>query len=315
MTTKCILGLDCVPDSLKGCVLSIGNFDGVHLGHQRIISQARRLADEQGLAMVAMTFEPPPDLVLRPADIPERLTDADTKCRLLAAAGAEYVVQADSRSGLLAMTADEFLADVIVGRFAPRVMVEGPDFFFGRDRGGDLDFLRRHGPAGGFTTIEVEPTTLDFADGVHRVSSTLIRRFILEGNVADAARCMGRHYAMVGPVVSGQGQGRALQFPTANLDPGHQVIPAEGVYAGKADIDGQFYPAAVSIGNKPTLGPSPLTIEANLIGGAGNFYGRTMALSFFRRLREQRKFASVEELKRQISMDVINAREIYEKSL
>jgi riboflavin kinase/FMN adenylyltransferase len=298
-------------------VLTVGNFDGVHLGHQRILATARGLADAHGAAVVVLTFDPPPDLVIRPDDPPRRITPHAERCRLLRAAGADWVVTLKSEPALLDMGPDEFVQDIVLGRLAPAHVVEGQDFFFGRRRRGTVRTLEDWGRRAGFGVHVVEAVALDFPEGPARISSSLIRRLVAAGRIADANRCLGREFALFGKVVPGQGQGRVLAFPTANIDPTEQVIPADGIYAGRAAVGNLHTAAAISIGNKPTLGPILasvveaflLELELKLDTGA-DFYGQEMTLSFVARLRDQQKFASVDELRDQIAKDVKRVRQL-----
>jgi len=308
---RCIQGLGRVPAELRGCVLTIGNFDGVHVGHRRIVALAGELAGGRA-PVVALTFEPPPNLLLRPGDVPRRLTLPDEKCRLLLAAGAGWVVTAETTAELLSLTADDFIARVALERFAPRAIVEGPDFFFGRGRAGSVETLRAAGAKAGFEVRLAEPVTIDLpAEGRQAVSSTLVRRLLLEGRVDAAARCLGRPYAMSGRVVAGRRVGRLLEYPTANLEPGEQLVPADGVYAGWATMGREVHAAAVSIGSKPTFdGGGQRAVEAFLLGGSGDYYGRRLTIAFARRLRDQERFPGAEALKAQIARDVESVRGI-----
>lgn len=310
MNERCLQGLDNLPPQIRGCVLTIGNFDGVHLGHQRLIHTARALAEAEGAAVVAMTFDPPPDRVIRPIDVPERITPPDVRCQLLLEAGCDYVITVKATPALFAMSADDFIKDVIVGKFAPRHMVEGENFFFGRGRTGNVKILSKEGLKYNFTVQVADAVMLEIDGNPTVVSSTLIRNLILAGKISDANRAMGRHFTLYGPVIGGQKQGRMLEFPTANIDRGDQVSPADGVYAGRAELDGEKYVAAISIGNKPTLGPTERVIEAFLLGAEGDFYGMKMALSFIDRLRGQQRLDSIDALKAQIEKDVRRVREI-----
>ena len=306
----CLESLQSLPAEFRRCVLTIGNFDGMHLGHQRILETACRLARQEGLKVVAMTFEPPPDLVLRPADSPQRLAPPQQKRRLLEEAGADHVVIVRSDQTFLSTGPEEFIREVLLRRFAPRHIVEGPNFFFGRGRSGDIQTLRDAAVAGGFEVHVVDPILLEVGGRPQRVSSTLIRQLVAAGNVEDAARCLGRPFTLYGTIVAGQGQGRILEFPTANIQPGQQIVPPDGVYAGQAVIEDSTYPAAISVGTKPTLGPAPRTIEAFLLDATGDFYGRAMALRFLHRLRDQRRFDDIDSLKTQIAKDVKRVREL-----
>lgn len=311
-STSIILGMENIPPSLRRCSLAIGNFEGVHLGHQRIVQTARILAANEKLPVVAMTFDPPPELVIRPEGPPRRITPIEEKCRLLLSAGADHVVVASSSLQLLAMPPKEFVQTIIVSQLAARYVVEGRDFHFGAKRGGDINLLGLLGCQYGFAVHVVEAVMLDFPAGPQRISSTLIRQLVARGNVEDARRCMNRPYTAHGLVVSGEGQGKLLDFPTVNLGPCEQIIPADGVYAGRAVIEGQSFAAAISVGHKPTLGPSPQQyIEAHLLDASGDFYGQAMALSFLHRLRDQEKFADQAALKAQIAEDVEAVRAIF----
>ena len=310
MDSRYIDGLDCLPQSLRDCVLTIGNFDGVHLGHQRILRTARALADEQGTVVVALTFEPPPDLVLHPEDTPQRITPHDRKVALLLAGGADYVVAAKTDRTLLEMSAAAFIQQVIARRFAPRCLVEGRNFHFGRARAGTIETLTQAGPGCGFAVQTVEPVTVALPAGPARVSSTLIRELLLAGKIDHANCSLGYEFTLYERVIAGQGRGRLLDFTTVNVNPGQQVVPADGVYAGKAALAESRFPAAISIGTKPTLGPAQRAVEAFLIDASGDFYERQLALSFVRRLRDQRRFDTVDQLKAQIAKDVERVREI-----
>ncbi len=309
MTDRFIQSLEQVPPDARNCVLTMGNFDGVHVGHRRILQSARLLADRISAPVVAMTFDPPPDLVLRPDDKPQRITPHRQKCELLAAAGADMVVTARVNSSLLDMSADEFIDNVIVARFAPRSVVEGQNFFFGRRRSGTIETLRQVGPQKGFDVHIVEPVTLEVEGMNQRVSSTVIRGLIASGEVADAARCLGRPFMLYSKIVAGRGRGKELNFPTVNLAAGEQITPADGVYAGRAEIDGENFIAAISVGKNPTFGGTDHTVEAHLVDAGGDFYGRNIILSFVRLLREQRAFGDTQSLKAQIEKDINRVRE------
>ena len=311
MGHRWIQGLAELPAEARSCVLTIGNFDGVHLGHQKILSAARRLAAQARAPVVVMTFDPPPDLVLRPADEPQRITPPEMKTELLFEAGADWVVTVASNTELLGMSPEEFVERVVVRSFAPRQIVEGRGFSFGRGRTGNVETLSRTGPSAGFGVHVVEPVSVTLANGPQRVSSTLIRRLVGAGRVEDARRCLGRCFALCGPVIRGQGRGKDLAYPTANVDPGQQVIPGDGVYAGSARASGREYSAAISVGAKPTFGGVRRDVEAFLLDAEGDYYDVGITLRFERRLRGQQAFGSARALKRQIEKDVQRVRELH----
>lgn len=311
MDNRCINGLDSLPAAARGCVLTIGNFDGVHVGHQRIMEISRSLAD--GGSVVAMTFDPAPDLVLRPADAPLRVVPQAVKRRLLLDAGCDFVVTVPASIEMLSMTPDDFAQRIIIDAFAPRHVVEGPNFFFGRKRSGSIDTLAEIGRHAGFEVHVAEPVHLELCDGRHLVSSTLIRHLVTEGRLADAELCLGRAFTLYGRVVRGRGIGRVLEYPTANLRLGDQVIPADGVYAGLAEVRGETCAAAISIGTAPTFRSEAQgirTVEAFLLKPPGDLYDADMTLAFARRLREQRRYDSPEALKAQMALDVEQVRQI-----
>lgn len=311
MQEKRLIKLDEVGSELRGCSLAIGNFDGVHLGHQSIIRKARLLAELEGHSVVAMVFEPTPEQVLRPGKHRHRLLPHDRKCECLLQAGADVVVTAVATPELMAMPARQFVEEIISRRFGALHVVEGLDFRFGAKRGGDVGLLNLMGCQYGFAVHVAESVTIDLPQGQARITSSLIRRLVAEGDVEAAARCMGRPHTLYGEVIAGEGKGRLMDFPTANIHASDQAVPADGVYAGRASIGGVEYPAAISVGHKITLGPtSELYIEAFLLDAQGDFYGRPMAMSFLRRIRGQEKFAGMAELREQIARDVEQVREV-----
>ena len=290
--------------------MTLGNFDGVHLGHQSILASARALADAEKMPVVAMTFDPPPDLVLRPDDPPRRITLADRKAALLCACGADYAVTARTDMALLALSPEEFVREILVGHFAPKHIVEGNNFFYGRRRAGDVRTLRQSGVECGFTVHLAESIVADFGDGPVLISSTLIRGLLLDGRIEPAGRALGRRFEICGTVVEGMQRGREMNYPTANIDPGQQIVPGDGVYAGVALVDQREYPAAISIGDQPTFGDADRTIEAFLLDVDGCFYGKAMTLGFEARLRDQVRFESPAALAGQMRKDVERVREI-----
>ncbi len=315
MSVNVIYGLDDVPSRVTGCVLTIGNFDGVHLGHQKIVGIGQDLARADHVALVALTFEPPPDLVLRPHDPPKRLTPIDAKARLLCEAGADFVVVAPSTKDLLGLEPDDFLREIILKRFAPWHVVEGPNFFFGRKRAGTIETLEQFGLDNCFQVRQIEPLEMAVAGDHQRVCSTLIRALVAEGNVQGAARCLGRPYTLFGTVIPGEGRGRILDFPTANIPVGEQVTPANGIYAGRADINGERFACAISIGTKPTFHHADdVHIEAFVLDAHDrDFYNLPMSLELVHRLRRQERFDGADSLKDQIAKDVQRVRELIEQ--
>jgi riboflavin kinase/FMN adenylyltransferase len=303
-----------------GCVLTIGNFDGVHTGHQEILRVAGDVARAQDTEVVVITFEPHPVAILFPEKAPKVLTPLDRKLELLKPHAASVVVLEDSRD-LLGLSARAFVEQFLMTHLQPCAMVEGHDFHFGAKRSGNVDTLRELGDAFGFKVHIVPPFKITFStDQCIRVSSTIIRYMLESGHVRDAAQALGHPYRLTGPVVSGRGKGREIGFPTLNLAIPDQVIPAEGVYAGTvelarsaADLPNlrQRHPAVFSIGQARTFGDAiPLLIEAHLLGDTVPGSDGWMAMDFIAHLRSQHRYGTIRELIEQIGRDCEQAREI-----
>ncbi len=294
-----IEGLRQLPD---GLALSVGNFDGLHRGHRKIIELAKSLASPVGIGIV--TFEPHPFTVLRPGHAPPRLTPLPLKLELLEEAGVNHVAILPPTTSLLNLTAESFW-QILRDDVRPANMIEGESFNFGKNRGGNIDRLREWAAE--------SPVRLHVIDGVRvplldlkitEVSSSLIRWLIVGGRVRDAAICLGKPYALQGVVVKGFQRGRTIGVPTANLECGEQLLPAEGVYVGRCTVDGSTHAAAVSIGRLPTFGDDQLQVEAHLIDYTGDLYGRTLRLEFVDWIRDQQRFPGVDALKHQLAKDI-----------
>lgn len=297
--------------ALTDVVLTIGNFDGVHRGHQAILAAGRRRADAAGAPLVAMTFDPHPLAILTPDHVPPTLTPLHEKLRCLERAGTDGVVVVRSTPAFLNLSADAFLTQVIVGRFRPVAVVEGASFGFGRHRQGNVETLRAAAPNHGFEVEVVEPVRIEL--GGHPgtvVSSSFVRQLIQSGTMDQARLCLGRPYALFGRVGHGAGRGRGLGFPTANLLVEGQLVPGEGVYAGRTRIGDRWFAAAVSIGRNPTFDGETLSVEAHLLDFDGDVYEQDLRVELIEWLRDQRRFASPEALREQIDRDVTRTREV-----
>jgi riboflavin kinase / FMN adenylyltransferase len=297
-----------VPERVRGAYLAVGNFDGVHRGHGHLLARLRARADAAGAPAVALTFDPPPAAVLRPDSAPVPLVWAERKVALLQEAGAAEVGVFRTGPWLLGLTAREFFDRVILEAFGAWGMVEGPTFGFGRDRGGDAHLLASWCAAAGLAFEVVAPTEHDG----QIISSSRIRRDLADGRVDQAARLLGRPHRLRGRVVRGAGRGAGLGFPTANLDRIDVQVPADGVYAARAWLDGRGpgHPAAAHIGPNATFGAQARTVEVHLIDFQGDLYGCVLELDLLRRLRPTRAFAGVDELLAQIRADVAQARAV-----
>jgi riboflavin kinase/FMN adenylyltransferase len=299
---------------LRAPAVAIGNFDGVHLGHQTLVATAKRLAQASGNEAVVLTFDPHPARFFAPNLAPPMLVSLDRRLELLAQAGADAVVVEPFTSDFAALSADSFLADVLRANLGTHHVVVGWDFSFGARRQGNAALLESAGARLGMGVTIVPPVMVD---GLV-CSSTKIREFVLEGRVEGAALLLGRPYETTGRVVHGLHRGRSLGFPTANLESETDLVPKPGVYAAWAvSADGSLshrMRAAVSIGTNPTFpaeGRSPaVTVEAHLLDFDGDIYGARLRLEFASRVREQRSFPSVEHLVAEIRRDILRTREI-----
>jgi len=308
---RVVYGLENLDRPCGPAVLTIGNFDGVHLGHQDIFREEVSQAQRRGLLSVVMTFEYNPLRVLAPERAPPTLAPLELKLASIKRFGLGLAVVLRCTRETLDLRAEEFIRDVLVKCFELEVIVEGPNFRFGKDRVGTVEFLIEQGPKFGFETIKVEPHEADLPGmGKQMISSSLVRRFLSEGMVDLAEVCLGRPYELVGRVVPGVGRGRSLGFPTANLDTGEQMLPAAGIYAAWVQVDGGERPCAVNIGPSPTFGEYGAAVEAYIIDYSGELYGRQLGLKFKERLRASRKFESRSDLVDQIRQDVEAVKEL-----
>jgi riboflavin kinase/FMN adenylyltransferase len=295
-----------VATRFRGAYLAVGNFDGVHRGHLHLLGLLRSKAEAAGTNAIALTFDPHPVALLRPQQAPIPLVWTERKVALLKEAGAHEVGVFRTGPWLLGLTAREFFDRVIVGQFGARGMVEGPNFAFGRDRGGDARLLADWCESAGLDFSMAGPTEVDG----QLVSSSRIRRSLSEGHADEAARLLSRPHRIRGIVTHGAGRGAGLGFPTANLDEIDTLIPADGVYAARAFIEGQTrtWPAACHIGPNVTFGEQIRKVEAHLLDFQGDLYGQTIELDILQQIRPSRPFAGLEALLAQIQADVEQTR-------
>ena len=284
----------------KDMLLTIGVFDGVHLGHRHLIARLAGLAREQGLGSGVITFSRHPRGVLAPKSRLPFLTDIERRIELLRSEGVGAVIPLSFTPELAKLSPEEFLS-LLKKRLRMQGLVIGPDFALGKNREGSADVLRRLGEEMGFSLTVVPPLTIDG----EVVSSTAVRQALAEGDMKRAQKLMGRPFRLHGQVVKGDRRGAELGFPTANLDTeAEQALPADGVYTSRAYIDDQAYPAMTNIGLHPTFGGDRRLVEAYIMDYEGDLYGRDLAIDIIERLRGEIKFDSPEELKKQIAEDV-----------
>jgi len=301
--------LDEIPGESRGAVVSIGNFDGVHLGHVRLIQTLCRLAQRLGVWATVFSFDPHPAYLLNPEQAPTPLTDPERKARVFDLFGVDALIVYPTDWELLKMSAREFFDEILCRRLNARGIVEGGDFRFGHGRSGDMRLLMKWGAERSMIVETIEAVSV----GGQLVSSSRIRRLIAEGDVRRANQMLWEPYRICGTVIRGAGRGADLGYPTANLGQVSTLIPGQGIYAGRAWVGEQVFPAAVSIGPNPTFGEDQIKIEVYLIGFEGDLYGRRIEVEFLDRLRGVVRFASVAELLQQMEQDVAATRRIVEE--
>lgn len=295
-----------IPDDGRGSVVTVGTFDGVHRGHWAVLTEIRRRARDSGRRAVLVTFHPHPLRIVRPELAPALLTTPLEKKEILAESGLDYAVFLSFTPVLARYSPRRFVEEILVDRLGVEQLVIGYDHGFGHDRSGDPDMLRALGRERGFEVDVVGPVRTD----EEPVSSSAIRRSVSSGDLEAAARDLGRPYSLRGVVVRGDGRGRGLGFPTANLhvESSEKLLPPAGVYAVRGVLRSGTWPGALHLGPRPTFQGSPPSIELHLIDFDGDLYGEEVRVDFVRFLREIRPFESPELLVRQIQDDVDEAR-------
>lgn len=296
-----------LPPEVQGAAVTIGTFDGVHRGHLDLISRLVSCAAEKGLHSVAITFEPHPMDVVNPAAAPPLLTVGEEKLDVLAKTGLDHVVVLAFTHELAALSATEFVDQVLRDSFRMRHLLIGYDHGFGRDRAGNASVLQSLGATRGFSVGVVEPVAA--GDG-RWVSSTAIRRAVAGGDLPRAAELLGRPYSISGVVVPGAARGRALGFPTLNLSQPspRKLLPPDGVYAVRVTTGQGAFGGMMNLGPRPTFGEHERSIEAYLFDVSGDFYGQAVRLDVLKRLRDTRAFESPDALVQQIRLDESDAR-------
>ena len=301
--------LDDVPADFGPSAVTIGKFDGVHSGHRSVIARLRKEAAAAGLVSTVLSFDRHPLALLSPDSYPESLTSNDQKRAVLETTGIDALVMIEFTHSFSLKTPEDFVTDVLVGALHAKLVFVGPDFRFGHRGRGSVEELERLGHLHGFEVRMIEAVR-PLGDRV--ISSTWIRNLLAEGRVAEAATLLERRAAVRGIVVPGQRRGRELGYPTANLARSVEgYVPADGVYAAYATVDGRTMPAAVSIGNNPTfVGVPDKQIEAHLLDEDLDLYGKTVEIAFVEYIRGMEKFASVGELVTQMTHDEVRVRQL-----
>jgi riboflavin kinase/FMN adenylyltransferase len=301
---RLLRSLDQLPADLRHGAVTIGNFDGVHRGHAKLVERLLAKARELGGPAIVFTFDPHPVRLLRPDAAPPPLTWTDRKAQLLDELGVTAVIAYPTDEALLQLSPEQFFGRIVQERLAAKGMVEGPNFFFGHGRAGNIDTLAGLCQAAGVSLEIVPPVQM----GSEFVSSSRVREAVQAGDVDLARQLLTRPYRVRGMVTHGAGRGAKIGFPTANLEAIDTLLPAQGVYAARAFTLAGNWPAAINIGPNPTFGEQALKVEAHLIDFTGSLYGQPLEVEFLSRLRSIRPFESVEVLKAQLSRDVAAAR-------
>ena len=301
-----IRDLSALPETARGGAVAIGNFDGVHLGHLRIVQRLLQRARAVSGPAIVFTFDPHPVRILRPNECPPPLTWTERKAQLLAQHGVYKIVAYPTDEALLRLSAQEFFEKIVRQALDARAMVEGSNFFFGHHREGNIEVLSQLTAAAGISLDVVQPFEQDGAI----VSSSLVRRLISAGEVARAAQMLSAPYRIRGMVTHGAGRGVKLGFPTANLEAVDTLLPDMGVYAGRAWLGAECYPAAIHLGPNPTFGESLTKVEVHLIDHHETIYGEPLEVEFLERLRDIVAFDDLAQLVKQLEQDVARSRTI-----
>jgi riboflavin kinase/FMN adenylyltransferase len=293
----------------RNSVLAIGNFDGIHLGHQAILQEAADRAAKSGAVATALTFEPAPRKVLRPETAPKRLSTNEQRLEWFRVVGVEAAVVMPFTLELSKLSPQEFVAKILVEQLRVRTVLVGENFRFGHKQAGDTQLLHQLGIAHGFEVVTIPPVK---AHG-EVVSSTVIRREIADGGVTQAGRLLGRPFVLTGPIVSGTGTGGKFTFPTLNLRPEQELLPAPGVYITRTRLEGetQSRRSVTNIGVRPTFNGHALTVETHLLDFFGEISVKRMELRFWKRLRPEKKFSGPEELRAAIAKDIASANRFF----
>lgn len=307
---KLIRDIDEAPHSILNGAVTIGNFDGVHRGHAEIIKSVTQFAASIGGPAIVFTFDPHPAKLLRPDIAPVPLTWTERKAQLLGDLGVDAMVAYPTSQRLLDLPPEEFFNKVLLNSLKAKAVVEGPNFYFGKDRAGDTRLLGRLCQQHGIAFEIVNP----IRRGEDFVSSSRIRQQVAEGNIQLANQMLTSPYRLRGMIAHGAGRGAKIGFPTANLEGVDTLIPKDGVYAGKVELNERILPAAINVGPNPTFGESNRKIEIHLIDVSDSLYGQPMEVDFLVKLRDIRTFNGREELCAQLAQDVEAAKDAFSRS-
>ncbi|BBO87476.1 bifunctional riboflavin kinase/FAD synthetase [Desulfosarcina ovata] len=307
---KIIQDINSITEPFKSAVITIGNFDGVHIGHQALFHEVIERADAMDGTAVAITFDPHPIRVITNNGHPPLITLNEQKTELIEKAGIDVLICIPFTMGFAALSARTFVEEVLIRRIGMKAIVVGEDYTFGNNREGNVELLKRFGEEMGFSVV-----VADWIQSVReknaRISSTSIRQLVMEGDVISASRMLGRNYQIRGTVAHGRDRGgRLLGIPTANIVLQDELCPKLGVYAVIVECDGKRYQGVANIGFSPTFGDHIFTVEVHILDFNQNIYDQRIMVDFVQRLRNEKKFSGIDELIEQIQQDIVDARKI-----
>lgn len=304
-----IIGIENIHRKFRNPVLTLGNFDGVHLGHQRIFKELVEEAQKIDGEAIVITFDPHPLRILDPQKCPPLITPFKKKLMLVERLGVDVVIVATFDLDLANLTPEAFVRQVLVDKIGVKKILVGYNYFFGKDRKGNVEMLKRLGEKCGFEVKVIDAMTVNDIP----VSSSKIREFIQSGKMAEAAQLLGRNYLLIGKVIWGADRGKKLGFPTANLEVLNGLYPKTGVYAVEVIMGDKTYPGVADVGYNPTFGENPLSVEVHILDFSRDIYGEEIQLIFHQRIRDEKAFENPESLAQQIREDIDAAKKILPK--
>lgn len=305
---KLIQNIYDIKSQFKNAVVTIGNFDGVHKGHQAIIHQVIEKAESIEGTSVVITFDPHPIRVLKKNGWPPLITSFDQKIELISHTGVDVLVCVQFDEAFASISAHQFVKDILIDRIGMKAIVIGKDYAFGKDREGNVSFLKKNAIDFGFEVIVASWIPMSYF-GSKRISSTQIREVVMSGKVDEAYHLLGRYYQINGTVMTGRNRGgKLLGFPTANINLQDELCPKTGVYAVTTEFRGKQYKGVANIGYSPTFEDKIFTVEVHLLDFNENIYGENIRVNFIARIRDEKKFSGIEELSNQIKNDIQSAR-------
>ena len=305
--------LDKIHEPFKNAVVTIGNFDGVHIGHQALFHEVIETAETVGGTSIAMTFEPHPIRVLKPNSHPPLITLYEQKAELIERTGIDVLISVPFTKAFASLSADQFIKNLLVNKIGMQAIVVGEDYSFGKNREGNIDMLKSYASAWGFEVIVAN--WIKMSKGITaRISSTIIRELVTDGHMTEAEKMLGRHYQIRGRVVTGRDRGgKLLGIPTANINLHDELCPKTGIYAVTAECRGSRHNGVANIGYSPTFEDHEFTVEVHILDFDDNIYGEKIRVNFIQRIRDEIKFSNISELIDQIKKDIAAARQFLDR--